>query len=270
MQLPELTTPVQIPVTPELTTPQPPEQIPDPPVHIVLPGPPVSQPPVILPDPFVVETLVLTLMDNSSMDQIMSSVFGDYSQQVIQAPPDHTQEHQVLDTVPSLFDESNYLISFLYHFETKLAREQQEIPMDLTMPRLKKKVRKTTGPVSTSHQYRFGKSRSVAESSHVFRARHYPYTIIFEPNFGVQIPQLFGKTLIVFTSYLDLTWDKVVELRFFQVGRPLSRQVWDAYQPQNTDAYTLNFTDCTRVAAVNGKWLTWLEDREMHRDDNVP
>ncbi|GFW05385.1 hypothetical protein TNCV_3359041 [Trichonephila clavipes] len=70
---------------------------------------------------------------------IISSVFGDYSQQVIQAPPAHTQEPQVFDTVPSLFDESNDLISFLDHFETGLAREQQEIPMDLTMPRLKKK-----------------------------------------------------------------------------------------------------------------------------------
>ncbi|GFY31531.1 uncharacterized protein TNCV_4693751 [Trichonephila clavipes] len=33
----------------------------------------------------------------------------------------------------------------------------------------------------------------------------YPYTIIFEPNFGVHIPQSFGKTVIVFTSHLDLT-----------------------------------------------------------------
>ncbi|GFV56800.1 hypothetical protein TNCV_4185941 [Trichonephila clavipes] len=35
----------------------------------------------------------------------MSSVFGDCSQQDIQVPPAHTQELQVLDTVPSLFDE---------------------------------------------------------------------------------------------------------------------------------------------------------------------
>ncbi|GFS68978.1 hypothetical protein TNCV_4569991 [Trichonephila clavipes] len=34
---------------------------------------------------------------------------------------------------------------FLDHFETGLAIEQQETPMDLTMPRLKKKVRKTIG-----------------------------------------------------------------------------------------------------------------------------
>ncbi|GFT21936.1 uncharacterized protein TNCV_2383241 [Trichonephila clavipes] len=64
----------------------------------------------------------------------------------------------------------------------------------------------------------------------------YPYTIIFEPNFGVHIPRSFGKTVIVFTSHLDLTWDKGAELRFFQVGRPPSDRVWDAYQPQTTDA----------------------------------
>ncbi|GFW33617.1 hypothetical protein TNCV_2211491 [Trichonephila clavipes] len=73
----------------------------------------------------------------------MSSVFGDCSQQGL--PPVHTEEPQFLDTVPSLFDESNDLISFLDNFETGLAIEQQETPMDLTMPRLKKKVRKTIG-----------------------------------------------------------------------------------------------------------------------------
>ncbi|GFX19195.1 uncharacterized protein TNCV_3013391 [Trichonephila clavipes] len=57
--------------------------------------------------------------DDSSMDQIMSSVFGDYLQQGI--PSAHTQEAQVLDTVPSLFDESNDLISFLDHFEAGFA-----------------------------------------------------------------------------------------------------------------------------------------------------
>ncbi|GFS47533.1 hypothetical protein TNCV_4219841 [Trichonephila clavipes] len=67
----------------------------------------------------------------------MSSVFGDYLHQGI--PSAHSQEPQVLDTVPSLFDESNDLISFLDHFEAGLALEQQETPMDLTMPRLKKK-----------------------------------------------------------------------------------------------------------------------------------
>ncbi|GFV81174.1 uncharacterized protein TNCV_484481 [Trichonephila clavipes] len=98
----------------------------------------------------------------------------------------------------------------------------------------------------------------------------YLYTIIFEPNFGVHIPRSFEKTVIVFTSHLDLTWDKGVELKFFQVGRPPSHRVWDAYQPQYTDAYILDFTDCTRVADVYVKWLTWLDDWEMHRDDNVP
>ncbi|GFV06363.1 uncharacterized protein TNCV_4625921 [Trichonephila clavipes] len=88
----------------------------------------------------------------------------------------------------------------------------------------------------------------------------YPYTIIFEPNFGVHIPRSFGKTVIVFTSYLDMTWDKGVELRFFQVGRPPSHRVREAYQPHTTDAYSVDFTICPRVADVYKKWLTWLDD----------
>ncbi|GFT57446.1 uncharacterized protein TNCV_4515431 [Trichonephila clavipes] len=76
------------------------------------------------------------------MDQILSSALEDYLQQGI--PSAHTQEPQVLDTGPSLFDESNYFISFLDHFEAWLALKQQEAPMDLTMPRLKKKVKQTT------------------------------------------------------------------------------------------------------------------------------
>ncbi|GFS68981.1 uncharacterized protein TNCV_4570001 [Trichonephila clavipes] len=98
----------------------------------------------------------------------------------------------------------------------------------------------------------------------------YPYTIIFEPTFGVNIPRSFGKTVIVFTSHLDLTWEKKVELRLFQGGRPPSHQIWDAHQPQTTDAYILDFTVYPRVADVYVKWLMWLDDWEMHRDDNVP
>ncbi|GFX25784.1 uncharacterized protein TNCV_2639281 [Trichonephila clavipes] len=153
---PEQTT-FQIPdPSPELTTSQ--IHLPDPPVHlftnppskqttsqILLPDPPVVEttPQILLPDPPVVETLEPTLTDDSSIDQIMSSVFGDYLPQGI--PSAHIQEPQVLDTVPSLFDESNDLISFLDHFEAGLAIEQQETPMDLTMPRMKKKVINTTG-----------------------------------------------------------------------------------------------------------------------------
>ncbi|GFV75390.1 uncharacterized protein TNCV_1482361 [Trichonephila clavipes] len=154
--------PVSIPEPPELTTSQPPELttsqillqdppeqttpqilLPDPPVvettpQILLPDPPSKQttPQILLPDPPVVETLEPTLTEDSSIDQIMSSVFGDYLQEGI--PSAHTQEPQVLETVPSLFDESNDIISFLDHFEAGLAIEQQEAPMDLTMPRLKK------------------------------------------------------------------------------------------------------------------------------------
>ncbi|GFX14426.1 hypothetical protein TNCV_1616091 [Trichonephila clavipes] len=136
--------------TSQILLPDPPEQttsqilLPDPPVvettsQILLPDPPSKQTTsqILLPDPPVVETLEPTLTDDSSIDQIMSSVFGDYLPQGI--PSAHIQEPQVLDTVPSLFDESNDLISFLDHFEAGLAIEQQETPMDLTMPRMKKK-----------------------------------------------------------------------------------------------------------------------------------
>ncbi|GFT44898.1 uncharacterized protein TNCV_463121 [Trichonephila clavipes] len=97
--------PVQIPdppalITPELTTPQ--ILLPDPPPAPIPPQPPdLMTPQLLLPvPPPVVETLEPTLMDDSSIYQIMSSVFGDYSPQGI--PPAHTQEPQVLDTVPSV------------------------------------------------------------------------------------------------------------------------------------------------------------------------
>ncbi|GFW87874.1 uncharacterized protein TNCV_1359781 [Trichonephila clavipes] len=38
----------------------------------------------------------------------------------------------------------------------------------------------------------------------------YPYTIFFEPNFGMHVPRSFGKTVVAFTSHLDVTWDEVV------------------------------------------------------------
>ncbi|GFU91752.1 hypothetical protein TNCV_3994541 [Trichonephila clavipes] len=113
----------------------------------------------------------------------MSFVFGECS------PPAHTQEPQLLDTVPSLFDESNDLISFLYNFQTVLPIEQQEAPMDLTMPRMKKKVKNTTE---------------------------------------------------------------------FKVIKSLDLSV------RNCLPY------CPRVAHVYVKWLTWLDDWEMHRDEPVP
>ncbi|GFY04586.1 uncharacterized protein TNCV_4416701 [Trichonephila clavipes] len=91
---PELTTSqIHLPDPPELTT----SQIPDPPdqttPQILLPDPPSNQttPQILLPDPPVVlELLEPTLTDDSSIDQIMSSVFGDYLQQGI--PSAHTQE----------------------------------------------------------------------------------------------------------------------------------------------------------------------------------
>ncbi|GFU03525.1 hypothetical protein TNCV_2257351 [Trichonephila clavipes] len=146
---PEQTTPhILLPdPAPELTTSQ--ILLPDTPPdltksQILLPDPPSKRttPQILLPGQPVVETLEPTLTDNSFIDQIVSSVFGDYLQQGI--PSTHTQEPQVLDTVPSLFDESNDLLSYLDHFEAGLAIEQQEAPMDLTMPRLNKK-KNTTG-----------------------------------------------------------------------------------------------------------------------------
>ncbi|GFV20279.1 hypothetical protein TNCV_20021 [Trichonephila clavipes] len=158
---PERTTPqILLPDPPVPTTPQ--ILLPDPPLlttpqilvsdtpvpttpQILLPDPPPvpTTPQILLPDLPVVKTLEPTFTDDSSVDQILSSVFGDYLPQGI--PLAHTQEPQVLDTVPSLFDESNDLISFLDHFEAGLAIEQQETPMDLTMPRMKKKVINSTG-----------------------------------------------------------------------------------------------------------------------------
>ncbi|GFY29057.1 hypothetical protein TNCV_4721851 [Trichonephila clavipes] len=76
---------------------------------------------------------------------------------------------------------------------------------------------------------------------------------------------------------MDLTMPrmkkKVKQNTGFKVIEPLNlsvRNVWEAYQPQTTDTYSLDLTDCPRVADVYVKWLTWLDDWEMHRDDPVP
>ncbi|GFX70528.1 uncharacterized protein TNCV_875021 [Trichonephila clavipes] len=61
----------------------------------------------------------------------------------------------------------------------------------------------------------------------------YPYTILFEPNFCALVPRSFGKAVIVFTSHLDLTWDKGLGLKFFrgvaprlaEFGRPISLKI---------------------------------------------
>ncbi|GFT34643.1 uncharacterized protein TNCV_1535861 [Trichonephila clavipes] len=57
----------------------------------------------------------------------MSFVFGEEL-----ALPAHTQEPQLLHTVPSIFEGNNALISFQDEFERELGME----PMDLRMPRL--------------------------------------------------------------------------------------------------------------------------------------
>ncbi|GFX59185.1 hypothetical protein TNCV_937001 [Trichonephila clavipes] len=82
---PPVQTPEQIPATPELTTSRPPVQIPDPLVQLFLPDPPQQPVQILLLVPPVVETLEPTLTDDTSIDQIISSIFGDCSQKGIQA-----------------------------------------------------------------------------------------------------------------------------------------------------------------------------------------
>ncbi|GFT06255.1 hypothetical protein TNCV_800631 [Trichonephila clavipes] len=124
VQIPDVSEPVQIPVS---HVPQPPVQIPhvpEPPVQI----PYVPEPPMqILPAPEPMQILPeLDTLDplESTLDQLMSFVFG---------PP--AQELQLLHTVPSIFDGD--LISFLDEFE--------RAPMVLTMPRLNSCVKKSIG-----------------------------------------------------------------------------------------------------------------------------
>ncbi|GFW79320.1 uncharacterized protein TNCV_2477271 [Trichonephila clavipes] len=135
VQIPESPVPelVKIPESPvpepvqilESHVSEPPVQIPKPPVQIS--DPPASEIPVQIP--FVKElvqfpepipeldTLDPTLTDATSLDQLMSFVFGE------EAP-----ELKLLLIVPSIFDGD--FILFLDEFERELAME----PMDLTMP----------------------------------------------------------------------------------------------------------------------------------------
>ncbi|GFT23933.1 uncharacterized protein TNCV_3207831 [Trichonephila clavipes] len=128
VQILHVSEPVQIPVS---QVPQPPmqilhvsesvqipvSQVPQSPVHI----PPVQslpEPMQLLPELDILDPLEST----DAFDQNMSFVFG-------------PQEHQLLHTVPSIFDGD--LFSFLDEFERE--------PMDLTMPRLNSCVKKSIG-----------------------------------------------------------------------------------------------------------------------------
>ncbi|GFU21043.1 uncharacterized protein TNCV_4895221 [Trichonephila clavipes] len=68
--------------------------------------------------------------------------------------------------------------------------------------------------------------RPVDVGAFIGRSSVYKFTKRFDlpnlPNFGVHVPRSlsFGKTVIVFTSHLNLTWDKGVNLKFFRVGLP--------------------------------------------------
>ncbi|GFV81175.1 hypothetical protein TNCV_4772041 [Trichonephila clavipes] len=184
---PILDSPVQIPATPELTTPRPPVQIPVFQLPVQIPDPPVKiqvtleptkpQPPVqlFLPDPPPIRSCrpyletarnkglkypriipknprCLTFQQNVSAKPFSKTLQQNVS--ITLSDENHPELWKRFaeglgvtrsDTVPSLFDDSNDLISFLDHFETGLATEQQETPMHLTMPRLKKKVKRATG-----------------------------------------------------------------------------------------------------------------------------
>ncbi|GFX42237.1 hypothetical protein TNCV_4310721 [Trichonephila clavipes] len=87
-----------------------------------------------------------------------------------------------------------------------------------------------------------------------------------------KVPSIFDGDLISFLDEFEreLAIEPMDFTMFFRVGRSPSRQVWEAYQPQNTEAYPLDLTHCTRLADVYVTWWTWLDDWEMHRDENLP
>ncbi|GFU96996.1 hypothetical protein TNCV_3788221 [Trichonephila clavipes] len=295
--------PVSIPdPSPEQTTSQ--ILLPDPPVvettsQILLPDPPSNQTTsqIYLPDPNVVETLEPTLTDDSSIDQIMSSVFGDYLPQGI--PSAHIQDPQVLDTVPSLFDENNDLISFLDYFEAGLAMEQQETPMDLTMPRMKKKVINTTGfkvikPLDLS-------IRNVWRQEHVKKWFRYNtcWTSVdsaprssWETWVGGRIESRITSQIILIPSCLNPilgciflgrleNGDCVYEsfgsdlgprgrITILSSGSFSLSPSLGSVSTSHDGCVQCGFDRLPRVADVYVKWLTWLDDWEMHRDDPVP
>ncbi|GFT14867.1 hypothetical protein TNCV_3483241 [Trichonephila clavipes] len=119
----------------------------------------------------------------------MSSVFGDCSQQGL--PPTHTQEPQVLDTIPRLKKKVRKTIGF------KVIK-----PLDLSMRNCLPCIVDIT-PLLCLEIWVGGRIARVT-----YYKQDYPYTIIFESYFGVHSSRSFGKTVIVFTSHLDLTWDR--------------------------------------------------------------
>ncbi|GFV34523.1 uncharacterized protein TNCV_1448291 [Trichonephila clavipes] len=266
VQIPDVLEPVQIPLVPQSPVLIPVSHVPEPPVDI--PGSQVPQSPVQIPVSQVPQPPMQILHELDTLDPLESTHAFDQLMSFVFGP----QELQLLHTVPSIVDGD--LLSFLDEFERELAME----PMDLTMPRLDPCVKNLSElkpsnpwiclvditPVSYLEIWVGGPDRVT------YYASEYPYTLFFEPNFGVHVPRSFGKTVIVFTSHLDLTWDTGVDLKFFRVGRFPSRQVLEAYQPQNTEANPLDLTHCSRLADVYVTWMTWLDDWEMHRDENLP
>ncbi|GBN66861.1 hypothetical protein AVEN_202092-1 [Araneus ventricosus] len=92
----------------------------------------------------------------------------------------------------------------------------------------------------------------------------YPYTVYFEPSFGMHIPRRWGQTLVVFTSHLDLTWDEGVQFRLFHVGN-VNGMAWDAYRADCPDTTAVDALHCTRLVDAYVTLLQFVDfwNREM-------
>ncbi|GFW36921.1 hypothetical protein TNCV_4032371 [Trichonephila clavipes] len=104
-------------------------------------------------------------------------------------------------------------------------------------------VKKFIGPVSTSYPYCAWKSGSVAGWSHVLRVKLSLYH-----HFLTQL----------WCAYSLIVW-KNGHCIYESFGSDLGQR-----------GGVEILSNCPRVADVYVKWLTWLDDWEMHRDDNVP
>ncbi|GFU72500.1 hypothetical protein TNCV_4802581 [Trichonephila clavipes] len=103
----------------------------------------------------------------------------------------------------------------------------------------------------------------VAGSSHVLRAQLSLYHHFLTQRWCAHSSVVWKNGDCVYESF-GSDFGQRVRVEILSSGSSPSHQVWDAYKPQNTDAYILDFTDCTRVADLYVKWLTWLDDWEMH------
>ncbi|GFW24883.1 hypothetical protein TNCV_3846171 [Trichonephila clavipes] len=100
------------------------------------------------------------------------------------------------------------------------------------------------GPVSTSHHYRIWKSGSVAGLNHVLRVRLSLHQLFVTQFWRARSSFIWKNRHCVYELFRS-DGDKGVDLNFFRVGRSPSCQVWEAYQPQNKEAYPLDLTHFT-------------------------